>query len=239
MRTPDELVDSSLAVVDAEATLLHDLATPLLVAKMNVALLEEYLPPLLEALIRTGLAREYLPPDEKVLNALLAAPALVGNNLSIVQTKVKCLGEALFPAELDSVEELFDEPTVGSLPKVITSVLLVDDEPIHRDIAECLLSPLYQVDYASNGIEAMVLCKLNRYDLILMDLQMPKMNGEQATLELRQGINAESLVVGLTDMPIGAKRTELLAKGFNDFLEKPLKLQRLDTLLQLHLQCVS
>jgi CheY-like chemotaxis protein len=220
---------------DSPENLLHDLATPLLVAKLNAALLDEYLPALIEDLMGSLHGKELLPKDEKVLKSLLLAPSVMSTNLTLVQRKIRQLSDLIVPNDqsLES-ETLIGKSSSKFSAESVKTVLLVDDELIHRDIAEYLLSPLYKVDYASNGIEAMVLCKLHQYDLILMDLQMPKMNGEQATIELRQGINCETLVIGLTDMPTGSKRSELLNKGFNDFLEKPLKLERLRALLQQH-----
>lgn len=220
--------------------LLHDIATPLLVAKMNAALLDEHLPALMNALTNSAFAKEFLPKDEKVLKALLMAPSIINTNLTIVQEKVRLLSELILPPDGTlAIEIPYGNSAVRFSVDAIENVLLVDDEPIHRDIAECLLSPLYKVDYASDGIEAVVLCKLHKYDLILMDLQMPKMNGEQATMELRKSINRKALVIGLTDMPTGSKRSELLNKGFNDFLEKPLKLENLRALLEQHTQLES
>lgn len=115
---------------------------------------------------------------------------------------------------------------------VIKTILLVDDETIHREIAESLLSPQYKVDFAKNGLEAISKCEQNHYDLILMDLQMPKMNGEQATIALRTRVSNETIIVGLTSLPLGVNRSGLLAIGFTDFLEKPLKLASLQNLLQ-------
>ena len=113
-------------------------------------------------------------------------------------------------------------------------ILLVEDEIIHQDIGLSLLSPQYQVDCANNGLEAVQKCKEKNYDLILMDLQMPKMNGVEATSELRKTINKNTIIIGLTSMPIGSKRNELVDIGFNNFLEKPLKLESFQNILRLH-----
>ena len=78
------------------------------------------------------------------------------------------------------------------------------------------------------------MCEQKHYDLILMDLHMPKMNGEQATIALRSRVSNETIIIGLTSLPIGVNKSGLLAMGFTDFLEKPLTLKSLQKLLRTH-----
>ncbi|HSX49407.1 MAG TPA: response regulator, partial [Cellvibrio sp.] len=92
--------------------------------------------------------------------------------------------------------------------------------------------PHYQVDFAENGLEAIRMCEQKQYDLILMDLHMPKMNGEQATIALRTRVSDETIIVGLTSLPLGANQSGLLARGFTDFLEKPLTMKGFQQFLQ-------
>lgn len=103
---------------------------------------------------------------------------------------------------------------------------------VHRDIGESLLSPHYQVDFAENGLDAIRKCEQKQYDLILMDLHMPKMNGEQATMALRTRLSNETIIIGLTSLPLGANQSGLLARGFTDFLEKPLTMKGLQNVLR-------
>jgi CheY-like chemotaxis protein len=114
----------------------------------------------------------------------------------------------------------------------IKTILLVDDETIHRDIGHSVLSPHYQVDFADNGVDAVQKCEIKQYDLILMDLHMPKMNGEQATMALRKQVSKETIIIGLTSLPLGANQSGLLAKGFTGFLEKPLTMKGLQNVLR-------
>lgn len=218
----------SIMMSETPAQILHDIITPLLVAKINVNLLAEHLPSLLIALKNSQ--NEIPLKDEKTLEALLRAPEIIANNIDLVQRKYRALSASLF--DTAAINQQTVAATTNSNGSKISTILLVDDETIHQDIGIKLLSPYYKVDSAQNGIEAISKCKLQHYDLILMDLQMPKMNGASATEELRKFIKNDTIIIGLTSMPLGEKRIELLNIGFNDFLEKPLKLDNFQNLVQ-------
>lgn len=218
-------------------TLFHDIATPLVISKMKAELLAAHFPSLITALLEHPDLRRLLPADDKLVNALLAAPDIMLSNLQLVQKKINLLSASMVHQtnNFSSVNNNLDGGSgVPVRTASIKTVLLVDDETIHRDIGESLLSPLYEVDFASNGLEAISLCERKHYDLILMDLHMPKMNGEQATIALRPRVSNDTIIVGLTSLPIGANRSGLLAMGFTDFLEKPLTLKSLQKLLRTH-----
>lgn len=219
---------------DSAETLFHDLATPLLIAKMKTTLLASYLPQLIKTLADSPHLQHLLPGDKKVIDALVNAPEVMMSNLDVVQKKINLLSQSM----LHQVNNFNSYPTGDSAMTTpvrtvaIKTILLVDDEIIHRDIGKSLLAPHYQLDFAENGLEAIRKCEQKQYDLILMDLHMPKMNGEQATIELRTRVSDETIIIGLTSLPLGANQSGLLAKGFTDFLEKPLTMKGLQNILQ-------
>lgn len=240
----DRSSDQEEVVVDSAAALFHDIATPLLIAKMKAELLVKYLPGLIQGITESPELRHLLPEDEKLINALMHSPEIMVSNLGIVQKKINLLSASMQhqsnnhgigPTASDFAIMTPDGKSVASSGSAaIKTILLVDDEVIHRDIGQSILAPHYEVDFAKNGLEAISMCELKHYDLILMDLHMPKMNGEQATIELRARVSSETIIFGLTSLPIGANRSGLLARGFTDFLEKPLRLQGLQNLLRSH-----
>lgn len=215
--------------------LMHDIITPLVTSKMNAELLTEHLIPLLIALKNSQ--SNLLPKDEKILDALIRAPETICNNIATVQKKYRRLSAILFEENntlIVPIKSLNDITSIDFSLKAlnIQKILVVEDEIIHQDIAASLLSSSYQLDCAKNGVEAINKCKQQSYDLILMDLQMPIMNGVVATEELRKFIAKDTIIVGLTSMPLGEKQISLLDIGFNDFLEKPLKLNDFQHLLK-------
>ncbi|MES2673354.1 MAG: response regulator [Pseudomonadota bacterium] len=217
---------------------LHDIATPLLIAQMNADLLAKYLPQLITALQNPQLINELLMNDEKIIAALINAPSAIKSNLDVIQKNMRQLSNIL---ENNNSNTGTHAPAISltnsatASTSQIKNILLVEDETIHQDIGLNLLTPRYQVDCVNNGVEAINKCKQQHYDLILMDLQMPKMNGVEATTELRKIVSPDIIIIGLTSMPIGNKRGELLELGFTNFLEKPLKLENFQNILRLHI----
>ena len=231
---------------DSAETLFHDIATPLLIAKMKAELLASHVPQLIKVVAESPQLQHLLPDDKKLIEALINAPDIMTSNLEAVQKKINLLSESvLHQAGNFSASPLNDDETVNAQNKTvdvsmgmpirtiaIKTILLVDDEMVHRDIGRSLLSPHYQVDFAENGLEAIRMCEQKQYDMILMDLHMPKMNGEQATIALRTRVSDETIIVGLTSLPLGANQSGLLARGFTDFLEKPLTIKGFQQFLQ-------
>ncbi|MCC3153725.1 response regulator [Hymenobacter sp. BT770] len=104
-------------------------------------------------------------------------------------------------------------------------VLLVEDNPVNREVAQLLLeSHGVIVDEAASGVEALVLFEQSRYDVILMDIQMPGMNGLEATAHIRaypDAARAATPILALTANAFRADAEKYAAAGMNDTLPKP------------------
>ena len=94
----------------------------------------------------------------------------------------------------------------------------------------------YQATVANNGREALQLLDEQSFDLVLMDMQMPEMDGLTATREIRQRYPAarQPLIFALTANAVSGDRERCLESGMNDYLSKPVKMENIEQLILKH-----
>lgn len=108
-------------------------------------------------------------------------------------------------------------------------ILLVEDNELNQKFASAVVQRLgFKVDIAANGRIGVAYFKKNSYDLILMDIQMPEMNGIEATkairlLEESEGKGAHIPIIAVTAFAMDQDRRNCLEAGMDDFLAKPYK----------------
>jgi CheY-like chemotaxis protein len=112
-------------------------------------------------------------------------------------------------------------------------VLVVEDNLINQEVLlELLKATGLVVDVASNGLQAVAMARSSGYDAILMDIQMPELDGFAATREIRElPGHAETPILALTANAFAEDRAASLAAGMNDHLAKPVEPQRLYAML--------
>ena len=103
-------------------------------------------------------------------------------------------------------------------------VLVVDDEPLNREIAEEQLKEAgLTVDTAEDGAEAIIKVQKTNYAAILMDMQMPEIDGLDATRQIRVIPGYElTPIIAITGNAFSDDKARCLAAGMNDFLTKPV-----------------
>ena len=139
-----------------------------------------------------------------------------------------------------TVNSLFSPATVRADPPANTQrllseeiplkILLVEDNPVNRNVALSLLARLgYKADSVVNGADAVSRFSDHGYDLVLMDLQMPVMDGLEATRELRRRVPVahQPRIVAVTANALVGDREMCIAAGMDDYVTKPLKLDGL------------
>ena len=121
-------------------------------------------------------------------------------------------------------------------PTSILRVLLAEDNPVNQLLATRLLEKRgHRVVVAANGREALAALEKESYDLVLMDVQMPEMDGFEATAAIREkekGSGIHQPVIALTAHAMKGDRERCLAGGMDGYLSKPIRLQELDELLE-------
>jgi len=114
------------------------------------------------------------------------------------------------------------------------SILLVEDNEVNQKVALKMLATFgLKVDVAVDGVQALKMCRQFSYQLIFMDLQMPNMDGYEATKAIRseEGLNQDTPIIALTANAFYDVKNQCLKAGMNDFLAKPYKKALLRDLL--------
>jgi len=132
-----------------------------------------------------------------------------------------------------------DNRELGSL-----KILLVEDTPINQKVGLNQLRVLgCAADVANNGAEALSMIALKKYDIVLMDCQMPVLDGYEATRELRrlEAANAaagsmeshqKTVVIAMTASALKGDREKCLAAGMDDYISKPISIEKLKSVLE-------
>lgn len=131
-------------------------------------------------------------------------------------------------------EETVGETKVQASPTG-GSILLAEDNLVNRKLAERILSMAgHEVEWAENGAIALSMAEQKDYDVILMDCQMPEMDGYEATKRIRAlgGLNTTIPIIALTANAMVGDRNKCLAAGMDDYVTKPLKRESFLKVLQ-------
>lgn len=139
--------------------------------------------------------------------------------------------EFSFTIEFERGSVLSGETALNGGPKEITrnqiQILIVDDNRINQIVTRRILEKKQFVcEVASDGKQAIIKTRSKNYDLILMDLNMPGLNGLEATMEIRK-FNGKVPVVALTAVEIEEIRTKIFSAGMNDIIVKPYDVEQL------------
>jgi CheY-like chemotaxis protein len=138
------------------------------------------------------------------------------------------------PPELQRHDELHGTELAVSPPKPL-QILVAEDNPTNQKLVVRMLDRLgYHADVAGNGLEVLEALARQRYDLIFMDIEMPEMNGLEATRQIRQrwpGAQGPRIVAVTAETSLQEKEA-CLAVGVDDFVGKPIPLGALVASLQ-------
>ncbi len=130
-----------------------------------------------------------------------------------------------------------DDPEQRSLPLIL---IAEDNETNINTIDDYLIAKGYRLIIARNGMEAIAMTKAHHPDIILMDIQMPVMDGLEAIQQIRLDPKLINVpIIALTALAMTGDRDRCLAAGANEYLSKPIKLKELVATIQKMLNNVS
>ncbi|MCE1253176.1 MAG: response regulator [Anaerolineae bacterium] len=169
-------------------------------------------------------------PTELNLTACLVKPIKFDRLNQII---LKALSAAPTPATPKAItvrETILNENHHKNNDSYPLNILLVEDNPVNQKVGKLLINKLgYSVDLASNGLEALEILKQKPYDVIFMDIQMPQMDGVEATHYIRQdqSIHQQPYIIAMTANAVEGDREKYLGYGMDAYISKPVKIDEI------------
>ncbi len=164
-----------------------------------------------------------------LFNALLTKPVKHNHLLRLIQTELE-------PGELTSDEIPVNNTSLlygNFAEKYPLRILLAEDHLINQKLALRVLNKLgYQPELAANGREVLDFMKKSSFDVILMDVRMPEIDGIEATRIIRKGEFHQPRIIAITANALPEDREECLAAGMDHYISKPFKLEVLVGLIR-------
>src|SRR6266480_3414001 len=146
---------------------------------------------------------------------------------------LEALGTVLAGPEETTTPEVVTRHTIAESRRAVR-VLLAEDNPVNQQVAVAMLVKRgHEVHVAANGREAVDAITQREYDVVLMDIQMPEMDGFEATHAIRALPKGKDLpIIGLTAHALSGERERCLSHGMTDYLAKPFKAHELFALVE-------
>ena len=225
-----ELVETSaksfdLVILDSEMPIVDGLETARQIVSKNINPL-----PAIIMISSSGVKMDERKMLEAGIKASLTKPYRQDDLLEIICKTLKISRNESFEDSDIHITATMAAPDFVQGKDKSRRILIVEDNTVNQMVAQNLLKNFgYHADVAANGREALQALEIIPYDLILMDCQMPEMDGYEATREIRSRDwqAAQIPIIALTAHATGGEREKCLAAGMDDFISKPIQKENL------------
>src|SRR5258705_10754537 len=178
--------------------------------------------PAIPVILLSSIGEDYTKDNQlfhSILNKPVRQHVLSRHILEAIQTQNNSL----------SVEKNIQQKLPGNFAeKFPLEILAAEDNLINQKVILHILHKLgYKPVLVENGVKAVEEAGQKRYDVILMDMQMPEMDGVQATRLIRESLEWQPIIIALTENTMQGDQEECLNAGMNDYISKPVKLEEL------------
>lgn len=164
-----------------------------------------------------------------LFNSILTKPVKQQQLFNLIQTELKHQSQP--GKQEDKKQSLLPADFAETYP---LDILLVEDNLINQKLAMKVLTKLgYQPELANNGRKALDMLIEKPYQLVLMDVQMPIMDGLQATRYIRKNLEYQPTIIAMTASALSEDRDACLKAGMDDYITKPVDLENLINVLRL------
>lgn len=195
------------------------------VSSMDIFMLSFSQPISMPLILLTGMCR----------SAPFQAPSMICINRPFKPFRLYEVLNGLFDVSSATAFQTAEAPA-GKTPAqpIQLRLLLAEDNKVNQKVATLLLKRLgYDLDIANDGEEALQALQQRPYDIVFMDVQMPRLDGLTATQQIRKRWpeNQQPWIVAMTAEALAGDRDKCLAAGMNDYLSKPLRKEELEKAL--------
>ena len=135
-----------------------------------------------------------------------------------------------------AIERSAAEPIISENDKRKIRILVAEDNPVNQKVAQAMLRKMgLRANVVANGQEAVNALQMIPYDLVLMDCQMPEMDGFEATRSIRQegsrALNPQIPIIAMTASNMRGDRDKCIQAGMSDFIAKPVQKRELSEII--------